>query len=685
MLTLTNFLHKGVGEAHETMLYLTCLLSVPICYAVCFNKKVSIFVESLSKKQFTLIALSSISVVATARIIMLHPYVLMLAALSFGLSLLSIKKVSPQIRGSLILFFLCFALSCISWDLANKLNWWCSSNYFKILFHKNFILILPLLLVITLICFKSLADSPRQRAPSEKILYFTSVLFIFYLCGRPYLIDGAFLHHQSFYVGPIELVKQGGSLLWDVPSQYGLLNIYLSSKINLGTTWQTFLVINKLFVLSEALILFIIISYIFRGVTGLLFSLLLTCAAIFCWSGYIENMAGPFPYPSVGAFRFIWCFVAIALNFIFVQLDNTDKRALTACGTAIWTLSVFWSIESAIYVSAIWLSFYFTRQLCAHKKITTINLLHSSIKTLRLFVLPFIVFITISVIYYFRLGHYPDWFCYIEYALAYSNGFGSMPINPHGGVSLLIAIFLAGTIITCLCIRERSKHAPFMASALAGFWVVASYFVSRSHENNIANLMPFIVFLSSATLYSTHQITKNSNYKTLLNLFFIPIFFVIIEIPLAHKNLAFIFPTFSNLDYLGKNILTRNVLDQNTAIVNEIPKIKDDLKIPITAPFIFIGSTLPYLPNTIIRHTFWLPVAPYAQLIILSKKRQITYLNRFIRRAHSRGGWLMHSKALPSSNPIQKILDTKFKLLETKFYNNWTFEFFEYQKGNLAL
>jgi len=70
------------------------------------------------------------------------------------------------------------------------------------------------------------ADRPRLRSPTNAaaIVLIGMVSLrtdgLFGALGK----DGTFLH-QSVYVGPAELVRQGGWLYWDVPSQYGFLSI----------------------------------------------------------------------------------------------------------------------------------------------------------------------------------------------------------------------------------------------------------------------------------------------------------------------------------------------------------------------------------------------------------------------------------------------------------------------------
>jgi len=55
-----------------------------------------------------------------------------------------------------------------------------------------------------------------------------------------------FAHHWSFYTGPAELVRAGGWLLHDVPSQYGFLNIALLAALPGANSFQNLYFITAL-------------------------------------------------------------------------------------------------------------------------------------------------------------------------------------------------------------------------------------------------------------------------------------------------------------------------------------------------------------------------------------------------------------------------------------------------------
>jgi hypothetical protein len=61
------------------------------------------------------------------------------------------------------------------------------------------------------------------------------------------------------FVGPAELVRQGGWLLWDVPSHYGFLNTLVVAAVPVQSAWQAMHLVNGfLLACSAALVFFLL-------------------------------------------------------------------------------------------------------------------------------------------------------------------------------------------------------------------------------------------------------------------------------------------------------------------------------------------------------------------------------------------------------------------------------------------
>ena len=177
---------------------------------------------------------------------------------------------------------------------------------------------------------------------------------------RDNLMSGQALHNWSVYIGPAQSVQHGGWLLWDVPSQYGFLNILVIAHWPASTPWQSMYILTSgALAVSGCLVYFVFRHCGLRGARSVL-ALLIAIAGVFLMPGWIYDLAGPAEYPSVDAFRFIWACSLLVL--IFWEVSRHPGRPVAALtlwmGTALWLIGTLWSAESAVYCSATWLPAY---------------------------------------------------------------------------------------------------------------------------------------------------------------------------------------------------------------------------------------------------------------------------------------------------------------------------------------
>jgi hypothetical protein len=464
---------------------------------------------------------------------------------------------------------------------------------------------------------------------------------LFLLCATRPEID---FHHWSFFLGPIQLLKQGHWLLWDVPCQYGFLNVLLASILPFESPLSSLYVLNATTLFATACLSFYLLHSNKRNLSSLVFAGITVFIVTFLFPGWIQELRGPTPYPSFAALRYVWCYV---LTFNCVRMlqarDGISSNRHLYIGTLVWTVALFWSIESAIYASCIWLPF------CAivwwgRLEGKNYNFFHRSVLILRNFFLaglmPLATVMAIAIYYIVRLGHGPDWYGYIEYALAYASGFGSQLIEYHGAVWTLLFILSLFTAMALFAVRRKSFLEFAVATSLIGLiWGTGTYFVSRSHDNTLANLAPVTVFALSIALILAKRFEELEipTWRLTIQSVISAIFIVASVATLGNeKN----FNTFTKSVWKSRTL--ENLHQELPAFSSEVIQSMVSAGYNPDAPVIFLGNTLfPSWGDEKYFYNLWLPVAPNAEFVLLTRERQKTYIQRFLELSSVPEGWIV--------------------------------------------
>ncbi|MFZ2957915.1 MAG: hypothetical protein WA705_13590 [Candidatus Ozemobacteraceae bacterium] len=286
--------------------------------------------------------------------------------------------------------------------------------------------------------------------------------------------------HFSFYVGPILDILKGKSLLYDFPSQYGYLSIHFLAFV------------FKFFTLSfdnfnNLSTLLFVIYYIFAGLIFLkLFKKFVPSAISTLIVILFQTIYSPYCgilYPSTGPIRF-----GFGLIICFALLHFSTKKAFII-GSFFSGIALYWSIETAIYIVPAWFIVCIIGFLSESK--TSKDLLISISKNIGIFIGLCLINLLIIFICEYRSGYgFPLLETIIQYATVYKEGFGALPIPPFGNFYLIVAIMIAGlaTVVHIIITKKSTSLFPALTFICVHNIAVFSYFISRSHENNIVNI-----------------------------------------------------------------------------------------------------------------------------------------------------------------------------------------------------
>jgi hypothetical protein len=577
--------------------------------------------------------------------------------------------------------------SLISWAFASRLLWWGDwQSSITASLTRFAIFASGLLLTLLALRPSSQETATRDFQRVVHVVVRLAALLSFALASTrvDYDLD------ESIFVGSAELVRQGGQLLWDVPSQYGFLSILTLAVAPLRTTWQAVYAVNSLFLFLSALAVFFVFSRFGRSYWNLLFAWLITFAAVFLMPGYAMWLTGPNRFPNVGGFRFFWCYLlfVIVLECCRATRAGRSHAPFWLAGCFAWVLGVLWSCESGVFSSAIW-GFPFLLMVWRRYG--------ASRKTAAWLVLPLLLLAAavglISAVYVRSFGHLPDWHGYFEYAVAYQQGFNALPISADGSVWVLVLSFCGILSLFAAANRREPNTAPVLLAAASMLWATSSYFVSRSHENNIGNLTPLYLTSLGGALVTTRYDSALVRASWLVRLTMVPIAAVVFSC------------TFGNVDYLADYwaSLTRSRAIEriHEAVPGPPPELirllrqsgaRDTDAYAVYAETVFptlsdewapIGGRYPPIPR------FWLPLAPGNQLGTLSLDRQRTYVERFLARSHG-GGWVIiprdiflrteeripvgFGQFVPNPSVFRPLLLSRFRMLFSREDGSWRVE-----------
>jgi hypothetical protein len=548
----------------------------------------------------------------------------------------------------------------VSWFVAVRLVWWTDFTESITGSPATLSAFLVALVLVTLNLGPARETEPRPRSWLFWIGNFLGLLTVLFASVR---IDYRFefsdpamaFHHWGVIAGPAELVRQGGWLLWDVPSQYGFLSTLTLAWLPTRSVWQSLYVVYSALLFLSAGFLFLLLRSLRTGVTNWMFSLAVTLAAFFLLPGYTPLLTGPFGYPSVSAYRFFWCYALLAV-LVWEHCGGPQQKPRCGplwVGNGVWLLGSLWSAESAAYCLAIWLPAYFLMVLRRartaypdrEQRGRRLGFLTASLS-----VPPFLVLLAvggIAVYYALALGHLPDVRAYFDYVLSL-DAF-ALPANPDGAVWTLVLVASAlATVAFYLLTRQGGLAGLSLCTGAGGaLWAVSSYFVGRSHDANIVNLSPMLCTAVALGLYLLAREPQAGRLSALVRLSCLPLLTVMLTAAFGDEEATPESLRALNRGYIRKIDRLLPVMDPAFASLLESAHAQ------VSDPVLFIDRYIWFncLParwvgepgqraRLVSMYRAWLPASPFALVIPLPDERKQVYLSRFSARTHL-SGWLV--------------------------------------------
>jgi hypothetical protein len=499
---------------------------------------------------------------------------------------------------------------------------------------KFFTLLFSLLILFLLFFDK---DSSSSKKKYFYLLLLIPIFLFFIESFSTYEFNddfkAGFTIHWQVLLAPLELISQGGYLLWDTPSQYGFLSVLLPYILPFKTHMQSFYILNGIFVFIFSLQLFLII-WNNRGLYWYTVSLLLTLSLVFYLNSG-PSVSNASEVPMDGPYRYFWSTTLLWILFSFKK-NKYSTQLLIILPT--WLVGFLWSPESAIYVTAIIVPFFinlaFNNNITLNKKIILILLAP---------LLLIISILFISLYYKIFLGHLPDYYSFIDYLIG---TLITMDANPKGHANasfilsgpIIIILLIFSYIISVYQMNTKNKYSYLIISSFFGLGAMTSYLISQSEEINIVGHLVYYFF--GIFLIINHFNLKD-NYIMILK----PIILCVIIISFCNPRSGFhLYQTFKNQDYLfQKNVTSKN--NEINLILNKVNPQNTPISITESNRYLIAYTIKDYYNENLgqsiaLNNDAWIPfkISPglYERL---PNYRKFIYLSRWLDRKSLNSGW----------------------------------------------
>ena len=462
-------------------------------------------------------------------------------------------------------------------------------------------------------------------------------------------IGGGSAHHWQVYISTLELMKNGGYLLWDTPSQYGFLNLISIYLMPFNDPWMKLYIFNSFLKFITSLIIFKVV-WNNKNIYWYIFSILLV------WSSFFILSSGPAllnssETPSSGALRYFW---VIILLFMISRIKYTIQKKEILSILSVWLLGFFWSITSAFCVSVIIAPYliyiFFSQKISIIKKIIILFIFPGSL---------LIIIFFISLYYFINIGNNPDYFAFFDYAI-HSVGFLKENFDYTG--AFLIPIFIFSWSCIELLKIKHYKDKYVLLSLILGLWAICLY--SFDWGTNLVHLKHFYLYIFIVFLIINLLDVKGRHI-----LIFSPLLIVINLLCFTNpKTISHIINTFNHQDYSLNNVVFNENKDFN--------KILSFIKpgdIPITylesGRYLFFNFKNFYFnedKKLIKINRNYLPLFfGAASLTRLNKDTRMKYSQRWLKRNKFNRAWFINPTDDPWHYQIQA--DTELILKKNGF------------------
>ena len=356
--------------------------------------------------------------------------------------------------------------------------------------------------VITLVLV--VGTAVRTRRSVVIALDVIVALFLIPLLASDFnLYHGSLRNDQDYYVGPANAILHGSPMLVDTFAQYGVGVMYFLAGIFevIPIGYGSFQLVNGLLTALEFVLVYVILRL---GCRSQLYALLGTAA---CLVANVLTGIGPHvAFASTGPLRFGLPWVLIALAVLAAK-NPGRRRMLNVAIFFLVGVSAIWSFETFVYTTGAYLAStaleFSLQEGSAHERVRQAGRQLGQLASV--IVASHVVFAVATRVFG---GGWPDWGGYLAYIRLYGwNGLSTLLIDPWSlGYVIAALYFISASGLVFVVLEQRAfaaaKRVELTAIATTTAFGILSYtyFLGRSHPNNLHHIAPPAIVLSALWL-----------------------------------------------------------------------------------------------------------------------------------------------------------------------------------------
>jgi hypothetical protein len=197
-------------------------------------------------------------------------------------------------------------------------------------------------LAFLLVCWATWGPNDRRQASTFRLWSPANLAGLAFIVFMSFRTDKLFevlgargaIHHWGAWVAAADLVREGGWLLWDAPSNYGFLNVLAFNAVPTDTPWQSFYLLQALAYVVVSGGIFLVARSMRNGPLNwcLAMALAISIPMFTPTLDPTRPVSSTFIFPNAGPYRYLWAFVLVAiLVWEYTETDPFHRQRCLDC------------------------------------------------------------------------------------------------------------------------------------------------------------------------------------------------------------------------------------------------------------------------------------------------------------------------------------------------------------------